>query len=227
VNRAMKTVKLVAMAFLFAASTFAQNDVPTFRVNAASALVWNSDSPENASASLVWDPLTGREIHRLSSGGVEVSSMIGFERISSSKEGSLLNYTTTIANNTDSYVSVHYGGASVDGRAAPPLWVGPTNKGVEKRDRKEFWELSKMYCFQGGFSSKENYFSAHELSKIFTIRPGTAKTISSVTTDPRHSALLCSVDGCHITGTIRYYITVNRKDYVFVWPGQSVVYCGE
>ena len=223
----MKTVKLVAMAFLFATSTFAQNNVPTFRVNAASALVWNSDSPENVSSSLVWDPLTGREIHRLSSGGVEVSSMVGFERVSLSKAGSLLNYTTTIANNTDSDVSVQYGGASVDGRAAPPLWVGPTNKGFKKRDRKEFWELSKMYCFKGGFSSKENYFSAHEPSKIFTIPPGTAITISSVTTDPRHSALLCSVDGCHVTGTIRYYITVNRKDYVFVWPGHSVVYCGE
>lgn len=223
----MKTVKLVAMAFLFATSTFAQNNVPTFRVNAASALVWNSDSPENVSSSLVWDPLTGREIHRLNSGGVEVSSMVGFERVSLSKAGSLLNYTTTIANNTDSDVSVQYGGASVDGRTALPLRVGPTNKGFKKRDRKEFWELSKMYCFKGGFSSKENYFSAHELSKIFIIPPGTAITISSVTTDPRRSPLLCSLDGCHVTGTIRYYITVNRKDYVFVWPGHSVVYCGE
>lgn len=223
----MKTVKLVAMAFLCATSTFAQNNVPTFRVNAASALVWNSDSAENLSSSLVWDPLTGREIHRLSSGGVEVSSMVGFERVSLSKEGSLLNYTTTIANNTDSDISVRYGGASIDGRAALPLWVGPTNKGFKKRDRKEFWELSKMSCFKGGFSSKENYFSAHELSKIFTIPPSKAITISSVTTDPRHAALLCSMDGCHITGTIRYYITVNRKDYVFVWPGHSVVYCGE
>lgn len=153
--------------------------------------------------------------------------MVGFERVSLSKEGSLLNYTTTIANNTDSDVSVQYGGASIDARAAPPLWVGPTNKGFKKRDRKEFWELNKMYCIKGGFSSKENYFSAHELSKIFTIAARTAITISSMTTDPRHSALLCSVDGCHMTGTIRYYITVNRKDYVFVWPGRSVVYCGE
>ena len=172
-NCAMKTIKLVAMAFLFATSTFAQNNVPTFRVSAASALVWNSDSSENASSSLIWDPLTGREIHRLSSGGIEVSSMVGFERVSLSKEGSLLNYTTTIANNTDSDVSVQYGGASIDARAAPPLWVGPTNKGFKKRDRKEFWELNKMYCIKGGFSSKENYFSAHELSKIFTIAPRT------------------------------------------------------
>ncbi len=153
--------------------------------------------------------------------------MVGFERVSLSKEGSLLNYTTTIANNTDSDLSVQYGGASVDGRAAPPLWVGPTNKGFKKHDRKEFWELSKMYCFKDGFSSKEHYFSAHELSKIFTVPPSNAITISSVTTDPRHSALLCSVDGCHITGTIRFYITVNRKDYVFIWSGHSVVYCGE
>jgi hypothetical protein len=102
-----------------------------------------------------------------------------------------------------------------------------TNKSVKKRDRKDTWEVSKMYCFKTGFASSENVFSARTLSKIFTVRPKTAMTISSVTMDTRNPSALCSVDGCHIMGTIRYYITVNRKDYVFVWPGQSVVYCGE
>ncbi len=224
---AMKSAKLVAAVFLSAIGAFAQSDMPTFKINTASALVWEIGSPENSSFSTIWDPLTGREIHRLSSSGVEVSSIVGYERISTSKVGSLLNYTTTVANNTDSEVTVQYGGASVDGLAALPLWVALTSKDFGKRDRKEIWELSKMQCFKSGFSSKQNYFSAHELSRSFTIRPRTAMTISSVTMDPRHSALLCSLDGCHITGTIRYYISVNRQDYVFVWPGRSVVYCGE
>jgi hypothetical protein len=223
----MKSAKLATTVLLYAIGTVAQNDIPTFKVNTASALVWEIGSPKNSSFSTIWDPLTGREIHRLSSSGVEVSSILGYERISTSKVGSLLNYTTTVANNTDSEVIVQYGGASVDGLAASPLWIAPTNKDFGRRDRKEIWELSKMHCFESGFSSKQNYFSAHELSKTFTIRPKTAMTISAVTTDPRHSALLCSVDGCHVTGTIRYYVSVNRKDYVFVWPGRSVVYCGK
>ena len=24
-----------------------------------------------------------------------------------------------------------------------------------------------------------------------------------------------------------YYVTINLRDYVFVWSGRSVVYCGE
>ena len=223
----MKSIKSGVVAFFFAMSTFAQNDIPTFKVNTTSALVWDGDSPQNAASSTVWDPLTGRKIHKLSSGGVEVSSIIGFERVSSSRAGSLLNYTTTIANNTDSVLSVQYGGARIDGQVALPLWVALTNKGFKKRDRKEIWELRKMHCFKTGFSSNENFFSANELSKIFTVRPGTAMTVSAVTLDPTNSSVLCSVDGCHIKGTIRYYISVGEKDYVFIWPGHSVVYCGE
>lgn len=189
--------------------------------------MWDGVSSANASSSIILDPLTGREIHKLTSGGVEVSSVVGYERVSLNTVFKLLNYTTTITNNTDSELSVRYGGAIVDGHTALPLWIALTNKGVKKHDRKEIWELSKMQCFTRGFSSKENFFSADNLSKIFTIHPRTALTISSVTMDPRLSSTLCSVEGCHITGTIRYYITVNSRDYVFVWPGRSVVYCGE
>ena len=226
-SSAMKLGNLTAVAFLFAMYTFAQTNVPTFNVHTTSALVWDEVSPANASSSIIWDPLTGREIHRLTSGGVEVSSLVGYERVGLNTVFKLLNYTTTITNNTDSDLSVQYGGAIVDGHTALPLRIALTNKGFRKRDRKEIWELSKMHCFTTGFSSKENFFSADNLSKIFTIRPRTALTISSVTMDPRLSSTLCSLDGCHITGTIRYYITVNSRDYVFVWPGRSVVYCGE
>jgi len=224
---AMKWMQPITLSLVFTLGALAQNGVPTFTVNTRSALVWDKDSPDSASAFVIWDPLTGNELHRLNSGGVEVSSIVGYERVSLSNAGKLLNYTTTIANNTDSDVSVQYGGASVDGHAALPLWVAHSSKGVKKRDRKEIWELGEMHCFKNGFASSENFFSAQAISKIFTVRSKTALTISSVTKDPRSSSVLCSVDGCHITGTIRYYVTVGRKDYVFVWSGRSVVYCGE
>jgi len=223
----MKSATLITMGFLCIVKGFGQNDLTTFKANASSAVVWDNDSPTSPSSSIVRDPLTGREMHRLSSGGVEVTSLVGYESVSSSNAGKLLNYTTTIANNTDSELSVQYGGASVDGHTALPLWVAISSKGVKKSDRKKVWVLSKMHCFKTGFSSSENFFSAHTPSKIFVVSPRTTMTISSVTLDPRHFSALCSLDGCHITGTLRYYITVNRKDYVFVWPGSSVVYCGE
>jgi hypothetical protein len=222
-----RTLLVVLAVFVFMLITFAQSDVPTFKAETKSTLVWDRDSRESATSSIVWDPLTGNEIHRLSSAGIEVSSLVGYERVSSSESGELLNYTTTIANNTESDISVQYGGASADGHAATPLWVVPTNKSVKKRDRKNVWEVSKMHCFKSGFASRENFFSAHALSKTFTVRAQTAMTISAVSKDPRRYSVRCSLDGCRVTGTIRYYITVNRKDYVFVWAGRSVVDCGE
>ena len=222
-----RTLLVVVTVFVFMLVTFAQNDVPTFKVETKSALVWDRDSPESSTSSIVWDPLTGNEIHKLSSVGIEVSSRVGYERISSSESGELLNYTTTIANNTESDISVQYGGASADGHLATPLWVAPTNKRVKKRDRRNVWEVSKMHCFTTGFASRENFFSAHAVSKTFTVRAQTAMTISSVSKDPRRYSIRCSLDGCHVTGTIRYHITVNRKDYVFVWAGRSILYCGE
>jgi hypothetical protein len=228
VNSAMKQKPLVALVFsLVSLTAFAQDEMPAFKAEAESALVWDKDVTESITSSTVWDPLTGHEIHRLSHAGIEVSSRIGFERVSSSEADKLINYTTTIANNTDSDVSVQYGGASADGQAAMPLWVALTTKGVNKRDRKNVWELSKMHCFKTGFASSENVFSAHTLSKSFTVPAQTAMTISSVSKDPRRYSVRCSVDGCHVTGTIRYHIMVNHTDYVFVWQGRSVVYCGE
>ena len=221
-------ITLVALVLLvFIRLAFAQNDNPTFKADARSALVWDKDFPGEAASSVVWDPLTGREIHKLSHGGIEVSSRMGYERVSLGNAGKLLNYTTTIANNTDSDVTVQYGGASVDGHAAQPLWVALSHKGFKKRVRNDVWELDKMHCFRTGFASTENLFSGGTLSRVFTVRPQTAMTISAVSKDPRTHSVLCSVNGCQITGTIRYYVTVNGKDYVFVWPGPSVFYCGE
>lgn len=189
--------------------------------------MWGEDAREGATSSTIVDPRTGNSIHKLSYAGIEVSSQMGYERVSLSEADKLLNYTTTIANNTGSDLSVRYGGASVDGRTALPLWLTHSNKGLNKRDRKDIWELNKMYCFQTGFASSENFFSANASSRIFTVRPKTAMTISSVTKYPRSSHAQCSVDGCHVTGTIRYYVRVNNRDFVFAWAGRAVVYCGE
>lgn len=224
----MSFVRLTAAIFftIFTLNSFAQEDVPTFKASAASALVWDSNSSQSSTSSTIWDPLTGNEIHRLSSGGVEVSSRVGYERVSASTAEKLLNFTTTIANSTESNLSVRYGGARIEGRAAPLLSVAPTKKGSDGHDGREIWELSKMYCFKSGFASIENFFSGH-VNKTFTVPPKASMTVSFVAKDPRYSSAQCSVDGCHIKGTIRYYITVNHKDFVFVWPGRSVVYCGE
>jgi hypothetical protein len=151
---------------------------------------------------------------------------MGYERVGSGGAGKLLNYTTTIANHTDASATVEHGGASVDGHVAMPLRVVPTSKNIRKRDRQNTWELNTMHCFKTGFASIEHYFSEETQTMSFTVPPQTAMTISAVVKDPRTHSVLCSVDGCQITGTIRYYITVNGKDYVFVWPGESIVYCG-
>jgi hypothetical protein len=225
---AMKQNRLIALVLLvFIPSAFAQNEDRTFKVDARSALVWDKDFRGDSGSSVVWDPLTGREMHKLSRGGIEVSSRMGYERVALGNVGKLLNYTTTIANNTDSDVIVRYGGASVDGHAAQLLWVALSRKGFKKRVRNDVWELNKMHCFRTGFASMENFFSGDTLSKVFTVRAQTAMTISAVSKDPRTHSVLCSVNGCQITGTIRYYVTVNGKDYVFVWPGPSVFYCVE
>ena len=218
-------VALVVLALTFYSS--AQDEMSTFKVSVASALVWDADSPNSPTSSAILDPLSGQEIHKLSASGIEVSSRLGYERVSFEEAGKLINYTTTIANNTDLEASVRYGGASIDGHIALPLWIASNKQRVNKRDRKDVWELGRMYCFKNGFASSNNYFSSHAPAQVFTIRPKTALTISSVTKDPRSYSARCSVDGCHLIGTIRYYITVNNRDYVFVWPGRSVVYCGE
>jgi len=223
--------QIAALAFLLLLLRASpQNDIPTFRVETKSALVWDENFLETT-ASSIRDPLSGNETHRLSYDGIEVSSRVGYEKVSPSKEDKLLNYTTTVANNTDSDASVRYGGVSVDGRMVLPLRVAADSKKLSKRDRRDTWDLTRMRCFQTGFASKESVFSSPSSTQAsiqdFTVRPKTSITISFVTKDPRTSTVLCSMDGCHLKGKVRYYLTVNLRDYVFVWPGRSVVYCGE
>src|SRR3954465_3652827 len=104
-------------------STFSQNDPPTFSAKGASAFIWGDDKISGAVSSTVHDPVTGNIIHKLSHAGIEVSSQAGFERIGHGASGELLSFTTTIANNTESDLSVRRGGASIEGHVAFPVSI--------------------------------------------------------------------------------------------------------
>ena len=219
------THRLALATLLLTLSTSAQDDIPTFKTQTKSALIWEENSSDHG-VSTLRDPLTGNEIHKLSYGGIEVSSRLGYEKVSPDQAGKLLTFVTTVANNTESNVAVRYGGASVEGHVTPPLAVGPI-KNLNSRDHQATWDPTKLSCFKTRFASSEMLFSASSSTQVFTIRPKTAVTISFVTKDPRETPVLCSMDGCHVKGTVRYYITVDHRDYVFVWPGRSIIYCGD
>jgi hypothetical protein len=222
---------LVLAVFAFAARVLAQDDALTIKSDVLSAFVWGEDSPSGAISSTIQDPLTGNTIHALSYNGIEVSSRMGFERIGADEVGIFLNYTATVVNGTDSILSVRYGGISVDGRAASPFWIVPLDKKLSKKERKskpDAVELEKIHCITSGFLSGDNFFSASASSQVFTVSPRSALTVSSVIRDPRnYHSVLCTVEGCYPTGTMRYYLSVQNQDYVFVWSGRSAVYCGK
>jgi hypothetical protein len=220
---------LTLAVFAFSLGVFGQDDLPTFKAEAKSAFVWGEDAPEGAVSSTVQDPLTGNAIPKLSHGGIDVSSRMGFERAGIGLPGDFLNYTTTIVNGTGEALSVRYGGISVDGHPASPLSIIPANKHLNKKEagRSDVAELNKMNCFTSGFVSGDNFFSPNNLSQTLSVLPGNALTVSTVIRDLRSYSVRCSVEGCHPTGTIRYYIKVNDMDYVFVRPGRSVTYCGK
>jgi hypothetical protein len=221
---------LILAVFAFTRCGFGQDGGPIIKAEVLSAFVWGEDSPSGAVSSTIQDPLTGNAVHTLSFAGIEVSSRLGFERVGTNEEGTFLNYTTTIVNSTGAAMSVRHGGFSVDGHTATPVWVVPAGQKLSKKERKSkpgAVELGKLQCFTSGFLSSQNVFSANASSQVITVAPRTALTISSVIRDPRsYHPLRCTVEGCYPTGTIRYYLKVDDKDYVFVWAGRSAVYCG-
>jgi hypothetical protein len=229
----MKQCCLFVLSFLLCTlGMFAQSGAPTIKAEVKSALVWGEDGPAGAVSSVIEDPLTGNPIHKLSYGGVEVSSRLGFEGMGTDERGTFLNYTTTIVNGTDARLSLRYGGISVDGHAASPVRLVPAGKKLKKKEERqnqeELVELRKMHCITSGFLPSDNLFSADSSTKILSVAPATALTVSSIIRDPRnYHSILCSTAGCYPTGTIRYYVRVDNLDYVFVWPGRSAVYCGK
>jgi hypothetical protein len=221
---------ICAVALAVMASTFlsvAQSDLPVLRTETASAFVWGEDSNPGVVSSSIRDPLTGNAIRKLRHGGVEISSQAGFEKIRSGQAGELLNFTATIANNTESALWVRQGGASVDGRIVLPLPVVHSKKGLSKRERTQVWDLASMNCFSSGFLPDQLFLSPNVSSKVSTVAPKSALTVSFVVKDPRSYSVLCSIEGCYPKGTIRFSVTVNSADFIFVWPGQSMVYCGK
>lgn len=221
-----RTCVLLLAVFAFASNAFGQE----IRAEVVSAFIWGEDSLSGAISSTIRDPLTGYAIHKLTYGPIEVSSQIGFERVNPDETGAYVNYRTTIVNGSDSMLSVRYGGISIDGLTVSMPWVALPGNKLNKRERRNktnVVEAEKLRCFTSGFLSHDHLFSADTASKTLNISPKTALTVSSVVRDPRSYPLLCSVEGCHPVGTIRYYLTLNSQDYVFVWPGQSAIHCGK
>jgi hypothetical protein len=223
----MPHIFAVALAVIALTSlSDAQSDMPVLRTETASAFVWGEDSNPGAVSSSIRDPLTGNAIHKLRHGGVEISSQAGFEKIRSGQAGELLNFTATIANNTDSALWVRQGGASVDGHIVLPLAVVPSVKGLSKKERTQVWDLASMNCFSSGFLPNEVFLSPNISPKGGTVAPKSALTVSFVVKDPRSYSVLCSMGGCYPKGTIRFSVTVNSTDFIFIWPGRAMVYCG-
>lgn len=217
---------LLMAFFAFTSNVLSQE----IKADVVSAFVWGEDTPSGAISSTIQDPLTGHVIRKLTYGPIEVSSQIGFERVSAEEAGAYLNYRTTIVNGSDSMLSVRYGGISIDGHTVFLPWVNFPGEKLNKRERKNktnVIEAEKLQCFTSGFLSHDHMFSVDGASKTLHVSPKTALTVSSVFRDPRSYPLRCSVEGCHPVGTIRYYLTLNSQDYVFVWPGQSAIYCGK
>jgi hypothetical protein len=217
----------IPVFLLFSLVTCAQHEPPTIKVEVASAVIWGEDSVNGAVSSTVLDPINGNAIHKLSTAGVDVSSQAGFERIGSGMSGSILNFTTTIVNNTGYDLVVRQAGANVDGHVLLPLAITSEKGHAKKHNGSEVWDLSKMYCFAGGFLSHQNFFSANESSSTFEVPPNGSLTASFLAKDPRPYSLRCSLEGCYPLGMLRFHITVNTTDYVFVWAGSSMAYCGK
>ena len=223
----LKRMTVVAFSGLaLLAPAFGQSDVATFRVDSRSTFVWGEDMPSGAKSWSVRDPLTGTETLKMSHEGVEVSSRMGFEKLHPEESGELIAFTTTIANNTSMKVSVETGEIAVDGRIAPPLSIDASRKARgESNSRTNVVRSGKLYCFTSGFLSSENLVGADSPS-AFVVGPRSSLSISSVFQDPRHYSILCSLDGCFPKGSIRHAIRVGGHEYIFVWPGRSVVNCG-
>jgi hypothetical protein len=220
------TVTVTVAVLVFSSLMSAQNAIPTFKAEAASAFVWDEDNLSGVVSSSIQDPVTGTAIHRLSHAGIEVSSRAGFERIGMGAAGEFLIFTTTIVNNTGSGLSIRQGAVGVDGHLALPLSIVLTKKGLAKKECNEAWELARLHCFSSGFFPNQGFFSSHSSSEAFTVTPNSALTVSFVTKDPRNYSLLCSVEGCYPKGTMRFSITINTTDFVFIWTGRALAYCG-
>jgi len=226
----MRPVILVALSSLaLHGCALAQSDLATFEVDVQSAFVWGQDTPGGAKSWSTKDPVTSAEILKLSHEGVEVSSRMGFEKLYPGAAVELISFTTTIVNNTQATLSVEPGGISVDGRLTSLLSVVASRKNRKNEFKNGAGTVDdgSLHCFTSGFLSSENFLSGIGPQPTLVVAPGGALAVSGVIEDPRHYSMLCSVDGCFPKGSIRYAIRVGSHEYVFIWPGHSIVNCGK
>ena len=226
VRRRVIAVTLSAM-FALTLLTSAQDNVPIFKAQATSAFVWSEENLAGAVSSSLQDPLTGNEIRRISHEGIEVSSQARFELASLGQSGELMSFTTIIANSTNSELSVTQAAANVDGYTALPFPVGLAAKEFSNRGRNQARETASLNCLTGELPSRELPSYSKATSETVVVDPGKSATISFVTKDPRNYSMLCSIEGCYPKGAIRFIVTVNSTDFVFVWAGRDMVYCGK
>ena len=225
----MKPVVVVALSSLVLhGCALAQGDVATFKAEVRSVFVWGDDARTGATSWSIKDPLTGTETLKLSHEGVEVSSRIGFEKLHQQDATELIAFTTTIANNTATKLSVEAGGITVDGHLTSFLFAGSSGKSHNSdfKNQADSLESRNLHCFTSGFLSPENSLSKIGPLSPLVVNPRGSLTVSGVVQDPRHYSMLCSVDGCFPKGSIRYAIRVEGHEYVFVWSGRSIVNCG-
>lgn len=215
------------LTLTLALSAFAQSEVATFKSEVRNTFIWGEDAPDGAESSSIKDPLTGSEILTLKHGGVEVSSRMGFQQLDG-QVGELIAYTSTIVNETSATLAVQNGGVTIDGRIVPQLTVVTSHERIKRQLQKHIdaIETSRLSCFSKGFLASDNFFPHLEETLTLIVQPHTSLTVSSVIRDLRHYSLLCSVDGCFPKGTVRYSIHVGSHEYIFKWPGPSLVDCG-
>lgn len=214
------TVTIIALTLF----TCAQDGVSVFKTQAASAFVWGQSNVSGVVSTNIQDPLTGNAIRSISHDGITVNSRAGFKRFKLGRAGELLSFTTTIVNHTPSRLSVRQGPPIVDGRNLFPLPV-VVSKGATRGEREQAHELASASCFSSDPRPDKIVLSSETSSGTFNVVPGGALTISLITKDPRYYSLLCSVEGCYPNGAIRFYVTVNSMDFVFVWAGREMAYC--
>jgi hypothetical protein len=101
-----------------------------------------------------------------------------------------------------------------------------TKKGVSKKERDQVRELASMNCFTNGFLPSGAFLPQSVTSKPLAVNPKAALTVSFVTKDPRYYPILCSVEGCYPKGTIRFFVTVNATDFIFIYLGRAMIDCG-
>ena len=211
---------MVSLALL----AFSQDEIPVFRTQAASAFVWGQNNISGTVSTSIQDPLNGNVIHAISYDGITVSSRAAFQRSKLGQAGELLSFSTTIANHRESKLSVRQGRATVDGLNMFPLPALPLKRPT-RGERDQVHQLVGTSCLSNESLPDEIVLASEASSNTFTVVPGKGLTISLITKDPRYYSILCSADGCYPKRAIRFYVTVNSMDFVFIWPGREMSYC--